>query len=103
MEQAQKEAWKVRSSISPPWSELISVWDSMLSKLDKIGGPESHPHVPVGWAWAMCAPFQWTKAVPSHFGGTRNPLLVHWPNRINGRGEIRSQFHHVIDVVSDHS
>lgn len=73
--------------------------DSMLSKLDKIGGPESHPHVPVGWAWAMCAPFQWTKAVPSHFGGTRNPLLVHWPKRIKGGGEIRSQFHHVIDVV----
>ena len=73
--------------------------DSMLSKLDKIGGPESHPHVPVGWAWAMCTPFQWTKAVPSHFGGTRNPLLVHWPSRINAKGEIRSQFHHVIDVV----
>ncbi|HBE69563.1 MAG TPA: arylsulfatase [Planctomycetaceae bacterium] len=73
--------------------------DSMLSKLDKIGGPESHPHVPVGWAWAMSAPFKWTKAVPSHFGGTRNPLLIHWPNRIKSKGEIRSQFHHVVDVV----
>ncbi|TWT61680.1 arylsulfatase [Rubinisphaera italica] len=73
--------------------------NSLLSRLDDIGGPESHPHVPVGWAWAMSAPFQWTKAVPSHFGGTRNPLLVHWPNRIKGKGKIRSQFHHVIDVV----
>jgi arylsulfatase len=72
---------------------------SLLSRLDDTGGPECQPHVPVWWAWAMCAPFQWTRAVPSHFGGTRNPLLAHWPNRMKGKDEIRSQFHHVIDVV----
>jgi arylsulfatase len=55
--------------------------------------------VPVGWAWAMDAPFQWTKQVASHFGGTRNPLIVHWPAGIKARGETRTQFHHVIDVV----
>lgn len=73
--------------------------DSTIKRIDEIGGPTSHPHVPVGWAWAMGAPFQWTKAVPSHFGGTRNPLLVHWPDRIDGKGELRTQFHHVIDIV----
>ena len=55
--------------------------------------------MPVGWAWAMDAPFQWTKQVASHFGGTRNPLVVHWPKGIKSKGEIRTQFHHVIDVV----
>jgi arylsulfatase len=72
---------------------------SSLKRLDEIGGPTSEPHVPVGWAWAMDAPFQWTKQVASHFGGTRNPLVVHWPKGIPAKGEIRTQFHHVIDVV----
>lgn len=73
--------------------------ESSLKRIDEIGGPTSEPHVPVGWAWAMDAPFQWTKQVASHFGGTRNPLVVHWPNGIKSKGEQRSQFHHVIDVV----
>lgn len=73
--------------------------ESTLKRIDEIGGPTSEPHVPVGWAWAMDAPFQWTKQVASHFGGTRNPLVVHWPQGIRAKGEIRSQFHHVIDVV----
>jgi len=72
---------------------------STMARIDEIGGPTSEPHVPVGWAWAMNAPFQWTKQVASHFGGTRNPLVVHWPKGIRAKGEIRSQFHHVIDVV----
>ncbi len=72
---------------------------STISRLDEIGGPTSEPHVPVGWAWAMDAPFQWTKQVASHFGGTRNPMVVHWPKGITAKGEIRTQFHHVIDVV----
>ena len=72
---------------------------STIKRLDEIGGPTSEPHVPVGWAWAMDAPFQWTKQVASHFGGTRNPLVVHWPKGIKAKGEIRTQFHHVIDVV----
>jgi arylsulfatase A-like enzyme len=73
--------------------------DSSLKRIDEIGGPTSEPHVPVGWAWAMDAPFQWTKQVASHFGGTRNPLVVHWPKGIKSKGELRNQFHHVIDVV----
>ena len=73
--------------------------ESTLKRIDEIGGPTSEPHVPVGWAWAMNTPFQWTKQVASHFGGTRNPLIVHWPKGIKAKGEIRTQFHHVIDIV----
>ncbi|MCY2967904.1 MAG: arylsulfatase, partial [Planctomycetota bacterium] len=72
---------------------------STLDHIDEIGDPSSEPHVPVGWAWAMCSPFQWTKQVASHFGGTRNPLIVHWPKGIKAKGETRTQFHHVIDIV----
>jgi arylsulfatase len=72
---------------------------SSIERIDEIGGPASEPHVPVGWAWAMNAPFQWTKQVASHFGGTRNPMVIHWPNGIKAKGELREQFHHVIDVV----
>lgn len=87
------------------FSELASLLgvdlglQSTINRIDEIGGPTSEPHVPVGWAWAMNAPFQWTKQVASHFGGTRNPLVVHWPKGIKSKGEIRDQFHHVIDVV----
>ncbi len=73
--------------------------ESSLKRIDEIGGPTSEPHVPVGWAWAMNAPFQWTKQVASHFGGTRNPMVIHWPKGIKTKGELRNQFHHVIDVV----
>jgi arylsulfatase len=73
--------------------------ESTINRLDEIGGPTSEPHVPVGWAWAMNAPFQWTKQVASHFGGTRNALVVQWPRGIKSKGEQRTQFHHVIDVV----
>jgi arylsulfatase A-like enzyme len=73
--------------------------ESTINRLDEIGGPTSEPHVPVGWAWAMDAPFQWNKQVASHFGGTRNPMVVHWPKGIKAKGETRTQFHHVIDVV----
>jgi arylsulfatase len=68
-------------------------------RIDLIGTPESDTHVPVGWAWATNAPFQWTKQVASHFGGTRNPMVVHWPEGIKAKGELREQFHHCIDVV----
>jgi arylsulfatase len=73
--------------------------NSTAKRIDEIGEPSSEPHVPVGWAWAMNAPFQWTKQVASHFGGTRNPMVVHWPRGIKAKGETRNQFHHVIDVV----
>jgi len=71
----------------------------LLARLDKLGGPESYNHYAVGWAHAMNAPYQWTKQVASHFGGTRNGTIVHWPKGIRGKGEIRNQFHHVIDVA----
>ena len=61
--------------------------------------PSSYNHYSVGWAWAMNAPFQWTKQVASHWGGTRNGTIVHWPNGIEDRGGLRSQFTHVIDLA----
>lgn len=71
----------------------------LLQHLDKLGGPESYNHYAVGWAHAMDTPYQWTKQVASHWGGTRNGTIVHWPNGIEGKGELRTQFHHVIDVA----
>ena len=73
--------------------------DDVLARLDDLGTPKAFNHYPVGWAHAMNAPYQWTKQVASHFGGTRNGCAVSWPNGIEARGEIRHQFHHVIDVV----
>jgi arylsulfatase A-like enzyme len=70
----------------------------MVAMLDKFGSPESYNHYSVGWAHAMNTPYQWTKQVASHWGGTRNGTIVHWPNGISARGEIRDQFCHVIDV-----
>jgi len=71
----------------------------LLSKLDELGSPSSYNHYAVGWAWANCAPFQWTKQVASHWGGTRNGSIVHWPNGIEEKGGLREQFAHVIDVA----
>ena len=72
----------------------------MMARLDKLGGPESYNHYAVGWAHAMNTPYQWTKQVASHWGGTRNGTIVHWPKGIKGKGELRSQFHHVIDLAA---
>jgi arylsulfatase len=71
----------------------------LMSKIDDFGSPEAYNHYAVGWAHAMCTPYQWTKQVASHWGGTRNGTIVHWPNGIEAKGEIRNQFHHVIDVA----
>ena len=71
----------------------------LTARLDKLGGVEAYNHYAVGWAHAMDTPYQWTKQVASHFGGTRNGTIVHWPKGIKAKGEIRSQFHHVIDVA----
>jgi hypothetical protein len=71
----------------------------MASKMDEFGSPTSYNHYAVGWAWAMDTPFQWTKQVASHWGGTRNPAIVHWPNGIEESGGLRSQFMHVIDIA----
>jgi arylsulfatase A-like enzyme len=78
---------------------IVSDISSQLSHIDEWGGPKTFPHFSIGWALAGDTPFQWTKQVASHFGGTRNPLVIHWPSRIQGHGEVRSQFHHVIDVA----
>ena len=71
----------------------------LTERIDKLGGPESYNHYAVGWAHAMDTPYQWTKQVASHWGGTRNGTIVHWPKGIKAKGEIRSQFSHVIDVA----
>lgn len=71
----------------------------LLSMIDELGGPLAYNHYPVGWAHAMDAPMQWTKQVASHFGGTRNGLVISWPKGIKDKGGIRSQFAHVIDIV----
>ena len=67
--------------------------------MDRWGLPGTSPHYAVGWAWAGDTPFQWTKQIASHFGGTRNSMIVSWPRRITDIGMVRSQFHHVIDVM----
>jgi arylsulfatase A-like enzyme len=71
----------------------------LMERIDKLGGPESYNHYAVGWAHAMNTPYQWTKQVASHWGGTRNGTIVHWPSKITGKGEQRTQFHHIIDVA----
>src|ERR1700734_2069371 len=71
----------------------------LMERLDKLGGPESYNHYAVGWAHALDTPYQWTKQVASHFGGTRNGTIIHWPKEIEGKGELRTQFHHVIDIA----
>jgi arylsulfatase len=71
----------------------------MLAKLDELGGPHTNPHYPVGWAWAGNAPFQWGKRIASHLGGTRDPMVVYWPDRIKDAGGIRYQFEDVTDIA----
>jgi arylsulfatase A-like enzyme len=71
----------------------------LMSKIDEFGGPNAYNHYAVGWAHAMNTPYQWTKQVASHFGGTRNPMIVHWPSGIQAKGETRTQFGHVIDIA----
>lgn len=70
-----------------------------LKILDKLGGPDTEPHYPLGWAWAGNCPFQWVKQVASHLGGTRNPMVVSWPAKIKDQGSVRSQFTHLIDIM----
>jgi len=72
---------------------------NLLAHLDDIGGPNSFPHIPVGWALAGDTPFQWTKQVASHYGGTRNGMVISWPSHINDAGGIGPQWHHVVDVT----
>jgi arylsulfatase len=77
----------------------IETVEFLKSKIDDFGTPKAYNHYAVGWAHALCTPYQWTKQVASHWGGTRNGTIVHWPNGFKARGELRHQFHHVIDVA----
>ena len=71
----------------------------VLKHLDDLGGPNSYGHYAAGWAVAGNTPFMWTKQVAGNYGGTRNGMVIYWPKRIKAKGEIRSQWHHVIDVA----
>ena len=71
----------------------------ILKHYDDLGGPMSYGHYAAGWAVAGDTPFTWTKQVAANYGGTRNGMVVHWPRRIKARGEVRSQWHHVIDIA----
>ena len=77
----------------------VETVEFMKSKIDDFGGPNAYNHYAVGWAHATDTPYQWTKQVASHWGGTRNGTIVHWPKGIKAKGEIRTQFSHVIDVA----
>jgi arylsulfatase len=78
----------------------IETPEFLLERVDDFGSPKAYNHYAVGWAHAMNTPYQWTKQIASHWGGTRNGTIVHWPNGIKAKGEIRPQFHHVIDVAA---
>jgi arylsulfatase A-like enzyme len=71
----------------------------ILKHYDELGGPSTYPHYAAGWAVAGDTPFEWTKQVASSYGGTRNGMVVHWPNGFTAKGEVRSQWHHVIDIA----
>ena len=77
----------------------VETTEFLLSKIDDFGTPAAYNHYAVGWAHALCTPYQWTKQVASHWGGTRNGTIVHWPNGFGDKGAARDQFHHVIDVA----
>ena len=84
--------YAIANGIHPTVAENMKFYDVW-------GTDQTYPHYAVGWAWAWDTPYQWTKEVASHFGGTRNGLVMSWPARIKDKGGIRHQFHHVIDVV----
>ena len=71
----------------------------VLKRVDDIGTWKAYNHYPAAWAHAMCTPFQWTKQIASHYGGTRNGMVISWPKGIAAKGELRTQWHHVIDIV----
>ncbi len=73
--------------------------EMMAGNIDAFGTPHAYNHYAVGWAHALDTPFQWTKQVASHWGGTRNGTVVHWPRGFGAKGEVRTQFHHVIDIA----
>ena len=89
-------AWNDKAGAEAP---DLATPELMIERIDELGSARAQNHYAVGWAHAMDTPYQWTKQVASHFGGTRNGTIIHWPKGIKAKGEIRSQFHHVIDVA----
>ena len=79
-------------AINVPVQEQLKLYDAW-------GSPLTTPHMSVGWAWAFDTPFKWTKQIASHFGGTRQGMVIAWPGHIKDAGGARSQFHHLIDIV----
>ena len=92
------------STLGTP-SELITIEGLTIPVADQMkfydvwGSDQTYPHMSVAWSWAFDTPFKWTKQVASHFGGTRQGMAMSWPARIKDAGGIRSQFHHMIDIV----
>ena len=92
------------STLGTP-SELITIEGleipvaQQMKFYDAWGSDQTYPHMSVAWSWAFDTPFKWTKQVASHFGGTRQGMAMAWPARIKDAGGIRSQFHHMIDIV----
>ena len=80
-------------------SGIVGNASQMMNHIDDWGSANTFPHYAIGWAWAGDAPFQWTKQIASHFGGTRNGMVVHWPNGIKAKGEVRTQFCHAVDIA----
>ncbi|WP_305067744.1 arylsulfatase [Lysobacter sp. KIS68-7] len=89
-------AWNDKAAAEAP---DLATPELMIERIDELGSARAQNHYAVGWAHAMDTPYQWTKQVASHFGGTRNGTIIHWPKGIKAKGELRSQFHHVIDVA----
>ena len=73
--------------------------ESVLKKMNDLGTWKTYNHYPVGWAHAMDTPFQWAKQIASHFGGTRNGMVISWPARIKDQGGLRTQWQHAIDIM----
>ncbi len=78
---------------------IVGNASQMMNHIDDWGSPNTFPHYAIGWAHALDTPLQWTKQIASHWGGTRNGMVMHWPERIKAKGEIRSQFSHVVDIA----
>lgn len=94
-------------TVNGTWNEALTMTgmsdietpEFLRDRLDTFGTPDSYPQYSLGWAHAMDTPYQWTKRIASHWGGTRNGLIVHWPRGITARNEMRHQFHHVVDIA----
>lgn len=93
------QEWEFGSTNSDLFGLKEETPDLMLPKLEALGGPDVHGVYSAGWGWAMNAPLAESKQIASHLGGIRNGLVISWPNYIQARGEVRSQFGHVIDIA----